>query len=291
MKKALVGLFGGLGLLVVFATSGCGDSRWRRQRGRGARVLQRYCDAYIAKACADRPSTRRRPSARRRSARYTSAAPANCNAAVKAYYDCRQTQADLCADDGCDSQVGGAHQRLYRDARLAPSARGIASCSVGGRDGETPARCGPNCDIRVAIDRDLDRRARFHRAGGEWVAGGAARRLSKRSRRIRRRRRSTGRKSSSRCHGRRGRSDRAGSSGGITPAFSSAAAESSSSSIASTPTGPSTWRRACSAPITAAKSAPALCSASLSPTGGSPTSGSAADSCSAPALHPRRDVT
>ena len=106
MKRALVGLFGGLGLLVVFATSGCGDSS-DGGGGNAAAALascNSYCDAYIAKACTS-AFYATAAECKTMECEDTSAAPANCNAALKTYYDCRQTQADLCADDGCNSQA------------------------------------------------------------------------------------------------------------------------------------------------------------------------------------------
>lgn len=104
MKRALVGLVGGLGLLVVFAASSCGDSKGGG--GNSAAALascNSYCDAYIAKACAS-AFYATAAECKTDECVDTSAAPANCNATVKTYYDCRQAQADLCADDGCDSQ-------------------------------------------------------------------------------------------------------------------------------------------------------------------------------------------
>ena len=107
MKRALVGLFGGLGLLVVFATSGCGDSGGGGNSAAALASCNSYCDAYIAKACPAPPLYTTVAECKMNECEDdTSGAPANCNAAIKTYYDCRQTQADLCADDGCDSQFG-----------------------------------------------------------------------------------------------------------------------------------------------------------------------------------------
>lgn len=104
MKRALVGLFGGLGLMVALATSGCGGDDGG---GGGAAALascNSYCDAYIAKACAT-PIYTTAAECKTDECDGISAVPANCGAALKTYYDCRATQADLCADDGCDSQA------------------------------------------------------------------------------------------------------------------------------------------------------------------------------------------
>ena len=105
MKRALVGLFGGLGLLVIFTMSGCGDSGGGS--GNAAAALascNSYCDAYIAKACPAPALFATAAECKTDECQDTSAAPAKCNAAIKTYYDCRQAQADLCADDGCDNQ-------------------------------------------------------------------------------------------------------------------------------------------------------------------------------------------
>ena len=105
MKRALVGLLGGLGLLVVVATSGCGDSKGGG--GNAAAALSScnsYCDAYIAKACAQAFYTTA-AECKTTECVDTSAASANCNNTIKTYYDCRQTQADLCEDAGCDTQA------------------------------------------------------------------------------------------------------------------------------------------------------------------------------------------
>ena len=104
MKRALVGLFGGLGLVVALATNGCGGDS--NGGGGGAAALascNSYCDAYIAKACAT-PFYASAAECKSTECEDTSAAPANCNTAIKTYYDCRTAQADLCADDGCDTQ-------------------------------------------------------------------------------------------------------------------------------------------------------------------------------------------
>jgi hypothetical protein len=104
--RALVGLFGGLGLFVVLATSGCGDSKGGS--GNAAAALascNSYCDAFIAKACPAPALFATAAECKMEECVDTSAASANCNNAIKTYYDCRQTQADLCEDTGCDPQA------------------------------------------------------------------------------------------------------------------------------------------------------------------------------------------
>jgi len=105
MKKALLGLFGALGLVSVLAASGCGSSS-NSGGGSGAALAScnAYCDAYIAKACAS-PIYASAAECKTNECVDTSAASSGCNGSIKTYYDCRATQADLCADDGCNTQA------------------------------------------------------------------------------------------------------------------------------------------------------------------------------------------
>jgi len=102
MKKSLLGVFAVLGLVSVLATSGCGSSSGSNSSAALA-SCNAYCEAYIAKACVD-PMFTSLADCKSSECVNTSAASSGCNNAVKAYYDCRATQADLCADDGCDTQ-------------------------------------------------------------------------------------------------------------------------------------------------------------------------------------------
>jgi hypothetical protein len=104
MKKSLLGLFGMLGLVSVLAASGCGSSSGGSNSSAALASCNAYCDAYIAKACAD-PIFTSLADCKSSECVDTSAASAGCNNTVKAYYDCRTTQADLCADDGCNTQA------------------------------------------------------------------------------------------------------------------------------------------------------------------------------------------
>jgi hypothetical protein len=102
MKKSLLGLFGVLGLASLLAASGCGSSSGDSSATRAS--CNTYCDAYIAKACTD-PIYASAAECKSSECVDTSAGSSGCNASIKAYYDCRATQADLCADDGCDTQA------------------------------------------------------------------------------------------------------------------------------------------------------------------------------------------
>jgi hypothetical protein len=63
-----------------------------------------YCAKYIAAAC---PSSRYSTVDDCRTnecARYSNA-PADCQTAARALYDCEQTQADICGNTGCSNQL------------------------------------------------------------------------------------------------------------------------------------------------------------------------------------------
>jgi len=105
VKKSLAGLFSVLGLVSMIATGGCGGSSGGGNNAAAALAsCNTYCDAYAAKACAT-PIYASAAECKSNECVDTSAAPSGCNAAIKTYYDCRATQADLCADNGCDSQA------------------------------------------------------------------------------------------------------------------------------------------------------------------------------------------
>ena len=99
MKRRLIGV---LGLVLSMATIGCGSSSGGDPAATQA-SCSAYCTAYIAAACPtpvyasvdDCNSAECAPFA---------SAPSKCQSALKTYYDCRATQADICADTGCDSQ-------------------------------------------------------------------------------------------------------------------------------------------------------------------------------------------
>lgn len=105
MKRALLGPLGGLSLLVAVVTSGCDDSQGAASTAAAAlESCNAYCDAYIARACS--PSFyAAADECKSTKCLDTSAGSAGCNAALRTYYDCQQSQADICADDGCSSQA------------------------------------------------------------------------------------------------------------------------------------------------------------------------------------------
>ena len=106
MKKSLVGLFGVLGLVAGLSVSGCGSDSKSNGNNSGALTTScnAYCDAYIAKACAD-PIFTSAADCKTNECGGLSAAPAGaCQNALKVWYDCRTTEADICMDNGCDSQ-------------------------------------------------------------------------------------------------------------------------------------------------------------------------------------------
>ena len=106
MKKPSLGVFGVLGLVAALATVGCGGSDGDNGHAATLTSCNAYCDMYGAAACgasglftdaADCKTSECQP--------IPAAAPSGCQSALKTYYDCRKTQADICADDGCDAQA------------------------------------------------------------------------------------------------------------------------------------------------------------------------------------------
>jgi hypothetical protein len=102
MKRSLLGLVGLLGLVAVIATSGCGDSG--PSAGEVSASCNAYCDAYGAAACAD-PIYTDAAECKSTECVDTSSGSEGCRTAVKNYYDCEKSQADICADTGCGNQA------------------------------------------------------------------------------------------------------------------------------------------------------------------------------------------
>jgi hypothetical protein len=106
VKKSLLGLFGVAGLVSVLAASRCSSSGSSATLAEATASCNAYCDAYIAAACTDSLYTSADE------CKTTECAPetgsASCYAAVKAFYDCEKTQADICGDTGCTNQLGAA---------------------------------------------------------------------------------------------------------------------------------------------------------------------------------------
>jgi len=101
-----------LGLLLSTAMFGCGGGSSSNGDPAATRMsCDAYCIAYIAASCAD-PMFTSMTDCGTSECDPLSAVPAGCQTAVKAYYDCRKAEADICNDVGCDSQfaaIGNCH--------------------------------------------------------------------------------------------------------------------------------------------------------------------------------------
>ena len=104
MKRTLLGPLFGLTLLVAAVTSGCDGQGAVSSAAAALASCNTYCDAYIAQACSP-AFYAAADECKSTKCQDTSAGSASCNAALKAYYDCQQSQPDICADDGCSSQA------------------------------------------------------------------------------------------------------------------------------------------------------------------------------------------
>ena len=101
VKKWSVGWLAVVGLLSVFASSGCSDS----VEGDPAAALascNAFCEAYLAAACADYSTLDECKSIE---CSDLPRQPLGCQTQIKVYYDCRQDQADVCInpDDAADA--------------------------------------------------------------------------------------------------------------------------------------------------------------------------------------------
>lgn len=70
----------------------------------GVTSCQAYCDTAIASLCAP-PLYESIEECRTVKCADLATAPAQCQAMLKAYYDCKRTQPDICEDSGCTSQA------------------------------------------------------------------------------------------------------------------------------------------------------------------------------------------
>ena len=96
----------GFGILASLALFGCGGDSGGGSNGDPAATrmsCDAYCIAYAAASCAS-PMFTSMAECGMVECDPLSAVPAGCQATVKAYYDCRKAEADICNDVGCDSQ-------------------------------------------------------------------------------------------------------------------------------------------------------------------------------------------
>ena len=101
MKQRQWGL---LGLALSFVLAGCGSSGGGGSSSETQASCNAYCTTYIAAACPSSIYTST-DDCNTNECAPTTGAPAKCQTALKAYYDCRKTQADICADTGCSQQA------------------------------------------------------------------------------------------------------------------------------------------------------------------------------------------
>ena len=99
---SLVGLLGALGLCAVLASSGCGHD----DTGAAASLMScnAYCDTYAAAVCPT-PLYPDVDMCKKTTCSIIPAQPAVCQAEIKAYYDCMQAQADVCAHTNCPDEL------------------------------------------------------------------------------------------------------------------------------------------------------------------------------------------
>ncbi len=99
-------LSGVLGLVISFAAIGCGSDSGGGSGNSAATLAacNAYCDAYIAKACTN-PFYSSVAECQSLDCGVISNVPSQCQASLKAYYDCRKNQADLCGDTGCNAEL------------------------------------------------------------------------------------------------------------------------------------------------------------------------------------------
>ena len=106
MKRVIFSMAMVMGLLA--ATAGCGGGG-----GMSGSALETttactaYCNAYLAKNCAQAMYTDLND-CMTNDCGVIKEIPDRCQAKLKAYYDCRKAQPDLCADSGCGSQLSAA---------------------------------------------------------------------------------------------------------------------------------------------------------------------------------------
>jgi hypothetical protein len=84
-----------LGLLLSLAVMGCGSEG---DPAAAQASCTAFCNAYIAASCPEYTSVSQ---CQANECGHAAGAPANCQATIKAYYDCRRTQADICGTTAC----------------------------------------------------------------------------------------------------------------------------------------------------------------------------------------------
>jgi hypothetical protein len=98
MKRSLAALVG----ILSMALMACGSGSSGNSSAVKASCMS-YCDAYIQKAC-DNSFYASVTECKTQECDPLGAGSSACLTALTTYYDCRKGQADLCADNGCDSQ-------------------------------------------------------------------------------------------------------------------------------------------------------------------------------------------
>ena len=101
VKRSSLGWLGGVSLAFLFASAGCADS----VEGDPAAALascKAFCDAYLTASCPDYPTL---DDCKSIECSDLPQQPLGCQNKVKAYYDCRQAQTDICVnpDDPIDA--------------------------------------------------------------------------------------------------------------------------------------------------------------------------------------------
>ena len=88
-------ILGALGILISAALIGCdgyGDPAATQAS------CSAFCTKYVAAACPQYASV---GACQNSECGHAAAAPASCQTAIKAYYDCRKSEADICGSTAC----------------------------------------------------------------------------------------------------------------------------------------------------------------------------------------------
>lgn len=83
---------------------GCGSSGSSVDRTAAIASCNAYCDMFGAAACPAPALYASAADCKTNNCTPLSSSPAGCQTALVTFYDCEKTQADICADDGCDTQ-------------------------------------------------------------------------------------------------------------------------------------------------------------------------------------------
>lgn len=94
VKKTSAGWLAILSLVSVFAAPGCADSV-EGDRAAALASCNAFCDAYVPAGCTDYDSLEDCKSIE---CSDLPVQPVGCQTQVKTYYDCRQTQLDICSN-------------------------------------------------------------------------------------------------------------------------------------------------------------------------------------------------